>query len=45
VPNASEALASYQKKFAAEFLNRARLPNGKIMPAVLRILGSMLMLN
>lgn len=45
VRNASEALEFYKRAFAAEVLDVAHLPNGKIMHAALRIGDSMLMLN
>jgi uncharacterized glyoxalase superfamily protein PhnB len=45
VRNAAEALQFYQKALSAEVLNVAKMSDGKIMHAALRIGDSMLMLN
>lgn len=45
VRNAAEAVAFYQKAFGAEVQGIARMPDGKVMHAALRIGNSMLMLN
>jgi PhnB protein len=45
VRNADKALEFYKNALSAEVLNVARMPDGKIMHAALRIGDSMLMLN
>lgn len=45
VRNAAEALEFYKKALGAEVLNVAKMPDGRIMHAALRIGDSMLMLN
>lgn len=45
VRNATEALEFYKKALGAEVLHVAKMPDGKIMHAALRIGDSMLMLN
>jgi PhnB protein len=45
VRDADKALEFYQKALGAEILNVARMPDGKVMHASLRIGDSMLMLN
>ncbi len=45
VRNAAEALEFYKKALGAEVLHVAKMPDGKIMHASLRIGDSMLMLN
>lgn len=45
VRNAAEAVQFYQKAFGAEVQGIARMPDGKVMHAALRIGNSMLMLN
>ena len=45
VRNASEALEFYKKALGAEVLNVARMDDGRVMHAALRIGDSMLMLN
>src|ERR1700756_4579056 len=45
VRNATEALDFYEKALGAEVLHVAKMPNGKVMHASLRIGDSMLMLN
>jgi PhnB protein len=45
VRNAAEALEFYKKALGAEVLHIARMPDGKVMHASLRIGDSMLMLN
>ena len=45
VRNAAEALEFYKEALGAEVLNVAKMPDGRIMHAALRIGDSMLMLN
>lgn len=45
VRNAAEALEFYKKALGAEVLHVAKMPDGRIMHAALRIGDSMLMLN
>src|SRR5438876_10748908 len=45
VRNAEQALEFYKNAFGAETLHVARMPDGKVMHAALRVGDSMLMLN